>query len=89
MEDSYFFIVYVDDCILFNNQSPLIHHIKTILFHEFEMFNEVALQYTIHNAIIRNYEKNKIMHQATYFIAKLLYEFGWLKAIQISQEQRK
>ncbi len=57
MEDSYFFIVYVDDCIVFNNQSLLIHHIKTILFHEFEMFNEGALQYTIRNAIIRNYEK--------------------------------
>jgi hypothetical protein len=29
------------------------------------------------------------MHQTTYLIAKLLHEFGWLKAIQISQEQRK
>jgi hypothetical protein len=53
-----FFIVYVDDYIVFNNQSPLIHHIKTILFREFEMFNEGALQYTIRDAIIRNYENN-------------------------------
>jgi hypothetical protein len=54
-----FFIVYVDDYIVFNNQLPLIHHIKTILFREFEMFNEGALQYTIRNAIIINYEKNQ------------------------------
>jgi hypothetical protein len=29
------------------------------------------------------------MRQTTYLIAKLLHEFGWLKSIQISQEQRK
>jgi len=79
--------MYVDDYIVFNNQLPFIHQIKTILFHEFEIFNGITIHYS--QCHYKELWKKIIMHQTTYFIAKLLHQFGWLKAIKISQEQRK
>jgi hypothetical protein len=46
--------VYVDDCIIVSNNTTLIQQVKDILQHEFDMFDEGEIHYTLGNAITRN-----------------------------------
>jgi len=72
--------VYVDDCILLNNQLSFIHHIKNILFHEFEMPNEGELHDIMKNVIIKNRTKGWIILHQTKYLTSELQEFGMFES---------
>jgi hypothetical protein len=72
--------IYVDDCILLNNQLSFIHHIKTILVHEFEMYYEGEVHYHIGNVIIKNCIEGWIILHQTKYLASKLQEFGMFES---------
>jgi len=76
--------LYVDDCILINNQMTLIQDIKSILKKEFDMTSEGDLHYTFGNAIIKNRNEGwTIIYQQKYLIFKLK-EYNMLNCNSIS-----